>query len=239
MLPVSMKVTKLVLSAHLKTIPALFLPIARMRENNKRTVVRPTSDVLITGYWRCANHYATYAFISSQKRDVHVARLFHAPAQLILADRWKVPTLLLIRNPMDAVASATVFLDHDDPLPFLKFYNIYHSAVAPYRDRVVISDFDRTTSDFGGVITELNERYGRNFDPYLGSPEEEQRVKEMIRDEHSVNSRGQVQTLPLPSHEKDQLKEKVREKLRSPRCASLLEEAQHYYCYLSSVAQGV
>ena len=141
------------------------------------------------------------------------------PAQVKLAVRWNVPTLLLIREPVGAVTSATVYLEHDDPFPFLKFFNIYHRALVPYRDQIVLSDFQHTTTNFGSVIAEINRRYGRDFDLYRGTPEDEQRVKEMIREEHRERLDGRPARLPLPSSEKDVLKEQVKQKLLEPRCA--------------------
>ena len=228
-MPKSLHVARIVLSGRLKTIPFVFRAIARFREDGERTLIRADSDLAIEGFWRCANHYATYAFIVAQPRPVHVARRFHAPAQLMLAVRWNVPALLLIREPVAAVSSTTVFLEYDDPLPLLKFYNIFYSALVPYRDRLIISDFDRTTHDFGSVIAEINERYGRDYALYRGTPEEERRVEELIRAGHNANPRATVARLPLPAQEKERLKDKVMEKLLDPRCASLLTRSRDLY----------
>lgn len=238
MLPSSLKAAKVVLSARLKTHPAVFLPIARLRENHKRTLVRRDSDLVVEGYWRCANHYATNAFIVSQPRQVHVAHHFHAPAQLMLALRWNVPALLLIREPLAAVSSATVYLEHDDPYPLLKFYNIFHESLVPFREGLVISDFERTTHDFGAVIREINERCGRTYAQYRGTPEEERRVEEMIRAEHATNMEARAATLPLPSEEKERRKSAIMQRLGAPRCASLLDEAQHYYQFFAEAQHG-
>ena len=237
-LPATLKIAKLLLSARVKTLPLLFYPLALLRQDEKKTVVRRHTDLLISGYWRCANHYASYAFISSQKRPVRVAHHFHAPAQVMLAVRWNVPTLLLIREPVGAVCSATVYLEHDDPHPFLKFFNIYHRALVPYRDQIVISDFKQTTTNFGSVIAEINQRYGRDFDLYHGTPEDEQRIEEMIREEYRVGLDSRPARLPLPSHEKDLLKEEIKQKLFDPRCAALLDEARQLYQHFYSASRG-
>lgn len=236
LLPVSLAAAKLLVSAHIKTVPALFLPLAKLRENDHRIAIRRDSDILFSGYWRCASHYAVYAFDVSQPRKVNVARHFHAPAQVKLAIRWNVPAVVLVRQPLEAIASATIFLEHEDPLPFLRFYNIYHRSLVEYRDRIVISDFERTTTDFASVIAEVNERYGRRFNLYEKTPENEDRVKELIRQQHGEGGIGRVARLPLPSHEKDYLKERIKEKLQSPEFALLLEEANQYYRYFASAS---
>jgi hypothetical protein len=225
----SLATTRVVLAARIKTHPSVFLPIARLREDGKRTVVRRDSDLVIEGYWRCANHFAVNAFIVAQPGPVHVAHHFHAPAQLMLAVRWNVPALLLIREPVAAVSSATVFLEHDDPRPLLQFYNIFHEALVPYREQLVVSDFPRTTNDFGSVIAEINERYARSYALYRGTPEERERVEALIREEHSGNMQGNIATLPLPSEEKERRKTRILERLNSRECADLLDQARHYY----------
>lgn len=223
------KANKLLVSAYVKTVPCLFWPIARLRENEKRILIRRTSHLLISGYWRCANHYAAYAFLTAQKQPLHVARHFHASAQVKLAVGWKVPTILLIREPLEAVASATLFLGHNDPLPLVRFYNVYYGSLISYRNNIVVSDFSRTTGDFNSVITAVNARYHRTFEPYVNSPENEARVQDLIRSEHRTNMDGRIETLPLPSCEKERMKELIYNQLKQPRCAPLLEKAQELY----------
>lgn len=210
--------------------------MAWLRENDKRQLIRRTSDLLISGYWRCANHYAAYAFLSAQSQRPHVARHFHAPAQVMLAVRWKIPAILLIRDPIEAVCSATVFLGHTDPLPLLRFYNIYYGSLVDYQNAVVVSYFPRTTRDFNSVITAVNERYQRAFEPYVKTPENEARVEEMIRNEHRTNMDGRVGTLPLPSPERESWKKQVFEQLSQRRYAASLNQAQELYAHFRAVA---
>ncbi|MEM7312185.1 MAG: hypothetical protein AAF497_03440, partial [Planctomycetota bacterium] len=99
------------LRTQLKSIPWFFLPVARFRETDKKTMIRRNTDIVIEGFWRCGNHFATSAFISAQPQPVRVAHHFHAPAQLVAAAKWGVPGILLIRNPIDVVASSNVYLD--------------------------------------------------------------------------------------------------------------------------------
>ena len=217
-------------------MPAIFLPIARLRENHKRTLVRRTSDLVIEGYWRCGNHFATYAFIQSQPRPVHVAHHFHAPAQLQLAARWGVPALLLVREPAAAVASATLYLEHDEPAPLLDFYNVFHSSLLAFRDRLVVSNFPRTIGDFADVIREVNERFGRSYSLYQGTEEEEAQIRETIRREHRVNMDGNPATLPLPSADKERRKQPIIARIESPENRPQLQKAQELYEAFVSVS---
>lgn len=230
-------VAKLLLSAKLKTYPGIYVPLARLREGQKKRLVRRTTDVVIEGTWRCGNHFATYAFIVAQPRPVEIAHHFHAPAQLMLAVRWGVPAILLIREPIEAVASATVYLEKDDPRGFLKFYNTFHKAVVGIADQLVVSDFPRTVGDFGSVIAEVNRRYGRHFAMFHDTAQENEKVEAMIRREHATNMKSNAATLPLPSEEKTKRKELVLERLHDRRCQPLLAHAQELYNALTKFAQ--
>ncbi|HMP06307.1 MAG TPA: hypothetical protein PJ982_08165 [Lacipirellulaceae bacterium] len=228
------RVHKNVIAAALKNYPAIFWPIAALREGTKKRLVRRTSDIVIEGFWRCGNHFAVYAFQVAQGGRADIAHHFHAQAQLMLAARWGVPAILLIREPTEAVASATVFLEHDDPRPLLRFYNLFHSRLVGYVDRLVVSDFPVTVNDFGGVIAAVNARFGRSFAAFHGTPEELAEVDRLIRAEHAQNMGAAAATLPLPSAAKAKLKERVLTRLADPSCAPLLDEARRLYADLKA-----
>ena len=228
--------TKILVSAKLKTYPWLFLPIAHVRKDLKRRVVTPRTDIVIEGYWRCGNHYATYAFIIAQQERAVVAHHFHAPAQFMLAIRWGIPAILLIRDPIDAVASATIYLDQTDPRPLLRFFNIFHKSLLPMRDKIIISDFPTTVNDFGSVIERVNDRYHCDFTLYQGTPEEEKEITHRINQEHENRMGGRAFTLPLPSEKKSRLKQQILQIINSPMCSSLLDEARQLYQKFRSVA---
>ena len=227
----TIKSTRVLLSARMKTHPRLFLPIAHLRETSKRRAIRRDSDIVIEGYWRCGNHFATYAFEVAQARPMRIAHHFHAPAQLMLAIKWEIPAILLIREPCEAVASATVFLESENPLPLLKFYLIFYRAVLPIKSHLVVSDFPTTINDFSQVIRAVNNRYHREFELFTASEEQMCIVQERIGEEHQKMGRS-VSTLPLPSEEKARRKVRVKEHLARPSCAALLEEARQVYAQL-------
>jgi hypothetical protein len=224
-----LNVAKILLSAKLKNYPAIYWPIARLREGPKKRLVRRSTQIVIEGYWRCGNHFATYAFMVAQGGQADVAHHFHAPAQLMLAARWGVPAVLLLREPVEAVASATVFLRNEDPRPLLMFYNRFHECLGEYVDRLVVSDFPVTVGDFGAVIEAVNRKFHKHYLPFDGTPEQLAEVDRRIRQEHEQNMGAVATTLPLPSATKTQLKQQVLERLARPACADLLAEAHRLY----------
>ena len=199
----------ILISIKLKTYPWFFLPIARLREDRKKRVVTSKTDIVIDGYWRSGNHFATYAFILSQHKPTIVAHHFHASSQIILAVRWGVPAVLLLRNPVDAVSSATIFIGKTDPRPLLRCYNIFYNSLLHLRDRIIVSDFPKTVKNFGSVINRVNERYQRDFIPYKSTHKENRMVERVIRNEHLKNMGAEFRTLPLPSKKRMRLKQRL------------------------------
>jgi hypothetical protein len=77
-----------------------------------------------------------------------------------------VPALLVIRNPQ-AVVLSQVAREPDVALrDALSAYVHFHSCLLPYRDRLVVGDFEEVTNDFGSVIDRLNSRYGMSLRPF-------------------------------------------------------------------------
>ena len=117
------------------------------------------------GVPRSANSFARVAFNRAQKERVRVANGLHVPAQVIRAARWRIPTLVLIRNPRDAVLSFAI----RDPISVdqaLRYYLSFYETVEEYRDAYVLGTFEEVTGDFGRVIRRINDRFGTTFSPF-------------------------------------------------------------------------
>ena len=118
------------------------------------------TDLVVEGYPRSGNSFAESA-ISLLEPSLRLAHHRHVAAQFLLARRWGIPALLLIREPADAAASA-VFRAPDlaTPEQALRQWISFHNACEPACDAMVVSDFGTTTGDFGAVIAGLNDRFG-------------------------------------------------------------------------------
>ena len=93
--------------------PAVFFNLYRLlrpRQDLSRAVT-PDKLVVIEGFPRSGNSFARRAFIMAQGENFDVARIahhLHVPAQVIRAARWRIPTLVLLRRPKDAVLSLVI-----------------------------------------------------------------------------------------------------------------------------------
>jgi len=128
--------------------------------------IRLGTDVVIDGFPRCANTFATIAFQLAQREPVRIAHHLHAPAHLAAAADTKIPGILLIREPIGAVSSEAI---REQPIrvgTVLSAYGRFYEHVLPYLDRLTVGEFSVVTTGFGRVIDALNERCGTAFDRF-------------------------------------------------------------------------
>ena len=152
------------LRSRVSEYPALYLPIARRRyPGPSPEVISRDTELVIDGYTRCASTFAVYAFQLAQDRPVRLAHHLHAPAQLVQAARSGLPTLALIREPRGVVLSQVVREPGVSIRGALHSYTRFYQRLMPYRDRMVVGDFEEVTSDFGSVVRRLNARFGSSY----------------------------------------------------------------------------
>ena len=58
----------------------------------------------------------------------------------------------------------------------------FYARLLPYRDRMVVGEFGRVTSDLGSLIEEMNARFGTAFTPFVHTPENVERVFAFIEE---------------------------------------------------------
>ena len=101
----------------------------------------------IDGFPRSATTFAVAAFQFAQPQPIQVAHHSHAPAQVIAAARWGIPSLVTIRAPEESVLSTAVYLPYLTRGSALeRRTSILRAAVFPYRDTFVVGEFSDITT---------------------------------------------------------------------------------------------
>ena len=95
------------LKTFLGTRPRLYFPFFRVKNGHSDLLVDETTDLCVEGFPRSANSFTVSAIQSAQPQSLSVAHHTHVPANAIRATRLRIPTLILIRNPGDAIISWT------------------------------------------------------------------------------------------------------------------------------------
>lgn len=182
---------KFSLRTFLARYPRLFYPLYlygllyRIRPIYHRFVSRDT-QIVIEGFQRSANTFSVRAFQLAQPQPIKIAYHVHAPAQIIRAARWNIPTLVLIRNPKDAVASFAVKWPEVSIAKALRFYITFYKNIQDYKASFVIGEFEEVTQNFSKTIQRLNERFGTQFALFSNSESDKQKVlKSIVREKSS------------------------------------------------------
>ncbi len=207
--------------------PAVFFPLFSLLRKDSLQAVAPNTEILIEGFPRSANSFAVVAFNEAQGGGARIANNLHVPAQVIRAAEWGIPTLVLLRNPRDAVLSYAV----RDPISVgqaLEYYVSFYEAVERYRDSFVLGPFEEVTSDYGPVIERVNARFGTNFAPFRHTEENVARVFALIDvlyEESFAGASSHENAVSRPSDSRKEAKESAGRELESPRVTKLLDQA--------------
>lgn len=212
--------------------PKLFFPIMRLKCRERLWMIREKTQLIIEGFPRSANTFAVVAFLSAQREKVVVSHHMHAPAQVIMAANKGLPTLVLIRKPVDAVLSWIVKYPYKSTSQALKYYVRYYKAVIPFKNKFVLATFEEVTSDFGKVIEEINSKFGTNFNLFDHTEENQRKCfSEMSKIKVKLIEGVDIPEAHLhyPSSRRDNLKTLARDRLMCGKYKSLISEAEEVY----------
>ncbi len=191
--------------------PRLAVLAARVRGHG--VLVHPGTDILIEGYPRSANAFAVAAFRQAQGRPMEVAHHTHAPGHVLAAVRIGVPSIVLIREPEEAVLEFAIVRPSLTLREALRGWFRFYEALAPHRPRFVVGPFPEVTSDYGAVIARVNDLFGSSFKEFDHS---EENVRELFRhmDDYWHDRLGPESSIEAfvgrPSDERDRLKDELR-----------------------------
>lgn len=177
----------------------------------ERLATRGT-DVCIDGFPRSANTYTVLAF-RQWNPGLRVAHHMHGAFQVRRAVRLGVPCCVLVREPLDAVAS-TVLMDRErvsDDACF-ESYVRFHRALAPLLDGVVVCDFEELVVDPAVAVRRLNERFDTAFASAPMTPADEASTLAELRRRRLPAGLPEY-LAPAPSDAKERRKAELRERL--------------------------
>jgi hypothetical protein len=211
--------------------PYLWDAAMRVRPAKSATLARPDTAIVIEGFLRSGNTFSVAAFQIANGPGLHVGRHLHGAPHVLRAVRLGLPTVVLIRQPRDAVLSYLVrratLTPYDALLEYLDFYR----TAWPARHGFVVGLFDQVTGDFGAVLEQVNTRFGTSFRRYDPTPENEAKAFRLVEDMNRLETGGEVveSLVGRPSAERSRRKEELRALLDRPRTAALLREAENLY----------
>lgn len=200
----------------------------QLRKKSYPHTVSKNTDITIEGFPRSGNTFAVAAFEFSQKDKKKIARHTHSIAQVVKSTELKIPTMLLIRQPRDAVISL-VIREKILITTALKSYINYYESLSRYHNAVSIAPFDDITRNFGEIIANVNKKFGTTFNLFSHSPENVRKVFELV-DKMELNFSGSIDETQVarPSVQRKILKKNI-EKLYDAQPKQLVQKANSIY----------
>lgn len=222
-----------------------------------RRVVTRDCEVLIDGYPRSANTFACDAFTVAQGHSIKdrslngypikLANHMHAPAQFVLAKKYVIPAMLVLREPVAAALSwrvfthgkdaANVWLRHNQgkypAYTALRDYIRFHEPLLAIRDHFVVAPFEEVTKDFGKSIERLNEKFGTKFLVFEHTKDEEEKIfhNMKINTEKRAGKLGLdlTRTYHFPQERKQEIRDGLAAEFATPDIAPLKNRAVSIY----------
>jgi hypothetical protein len=218
----------------LNAYPAVYMPVGRVRHRGKPSyLVTRDTEFVLEGCGRAGSTFAMLAFASVQPRPVRTVSHTHAAAQVIMAVRWEIPTLVIVRPPLE---SALAHMARRDiaARPTLVSWIRFHRRILPFRHGFVAVSFADMTSDFGAVTERVNDAFGTSFGVFRHTPENEAAVFAEIERRNRSRWGDQMtperaRALARPTAERSALKQRLRTQLEVPELAGLRAQAEELH----------
>jgi hypothetical protein len=217
----------------------IFLPILlRLTPLGTSRQITACTDLVVEGFPRSGNTFTTFAIEQASGHELTIASHVHQPCQIKVALARGVPTVLVVRDPVSALASYLVYDRRFSVPSVIGEYCSYHRELVPYAERLLVCEFDEITTHMGSVIERINRRYSFQISPFDESPSNVERVLGDIESRHKlVHPRlDPVESAASPQAHRGRVNEQMREALLHPRNATHLADAQELFKYFSGVA---
>lgn len=220
---------KFLMAHHASAYPILYTRISRMLSNRDECYTSKHTQIVIDGFPRCANTYATYAFQIAQIERPIMAHHIHKQSQFILADKYNIPSILLIREPIGCISSLVVRQPNYDLNIALSGYLFLYSSLLKYNNYVV-GNFENVLSDYATIINKLNNKFGSAFKPYEKNDENEHKVKLIVQTQDElIGANDFQQRVAYPTEERKTATNEIKNALCKPVYEKKLKQCMEVY----------
>lgn len=210
--------------------PVIYNSVSRLLSGRDCYTTKNT-DIVIDGHPRSGNTYATYAFIVAQRKNFIIANHIHKKSQFIIAEKYGIPAILLIRQPLETISSLLIRQPKYDPTVLLEGYYFLYNGLKNYNGYIV-APFDNLINNYGSIIRKVNYKFGTTFDIYEKSIENEEKVKKIVQTQNELkNAKDYDQRVAYPNAERRKMKTEILFMLQKERYIKNLEKCNGIYEY--------
>ena len=209
--------------------PLLYPWLQMLRGRDSGEYCRPDTDLCIEGFESSANTFVHSVFRILDE-NLAIAHHKHVVANLKRALHYEIPTLIMYRDPAEAIPSLVSRFRpeiEEAPLRYINFYQY----VLDHTDEFMLVSFEEATSDIGAVIDRVSGAWDFQF-PAVDSEEIEQKAKRRI--EAWTERHGHPDRISLPREDRNRVKEDIRARLPE---TDGFAKAEKVYARLQDVRQ--
>jgi len=222
----------------LSSCPLLFYNLFKILRYNDTRIVSKSTELVIEGYPRSGNTYAIAAFQFSQSRTINVASHVHMIIQLKLGIKWNIPTIVIVREPIDAIIS---FIIREDVSPrfAIFYYKNYYEYVKEILSKIVVIRFSELVNDFNILIKKVNQRYKTNYKGLVNTVENNNEIFKVVKEMDKID-RGKKNvdsnTVAIPNDNRLKIKRKIEATLlNNPTYLNLINDCNKLFKEINSL----
>lgn len=150
----------------------LYLKAKSIYTGEPHICVAKDTTLCVEGFQRSGNGYCE-AILKYKNKDLEITHHAHAFANIKRSVQWNVPILVLVRNPIDCIASLITFDERLSDNIAIGNYIRYYRAVERYKDQILIIEFSQLTEAPDVIIEKVNQKYSMNLNKLNFSAEEQ------------------------------------------------------------------
>jgi len=219
-----------VASELLEQVPGVYCSVMR-RRHPEWFLVDDRTDIVIESYQSCGNTFARKA-MEHANPQARIASHSHSWANVARGLRLGKPVVVLLRPPVEAIASHTVRMRLDDLDRELRRYRRFFRRVAAVPGSVVLAPFEVTVNRFGDVVDAVNARFSTRFAPFDHTdPAAKAAVFEEMEREaaSSPTELDRMWRIARPNAERAEATQEMQARLRSPEHRRALAGCEAVY----------
>jgi hypothetical protein len=224
--------------------PALRPAYLRCRRRLRPLAPDERTVLVVEGFPRSANTYVVAALYETNPQlRGRVAHHLHSYRSVMEGARRGLAVVVLVRAPLDAVASLIQRYPDLSARLALRQYIAFHRRLLPLLPSLIVIPFDRAVAHLDTVVAEIDERTGLGLAPYDRSSELESRVRRAVErmeledgGRHAVRESAVARPSPVRLATREAVCEQVRQHRRLLQRAEALHELMTAGAAASSVA---
>lgn len=219
------------LQTRVKSIPRLWLLARRLGYSTQGIVATPQADACIEGFQSSANSYVLNV-VRYLTQDLTLAHHTHVAANVMIARRYDVPTVVLYRQPQHAIASL-VSRFRPKLYEAATTYAAFYETILERHPDVLFVSFEEATSRTERMLDRITATTGIEFHSYHSFDDVDRAVKAEIRRWQQANK--DPYTTPLPTEERESQKHQLKQQLLT---LDEYDRARHVYERVKRADEG-